>query len=238
MGEVYWDLEWDLQQLGFNFTYDKRLYDRLKSSRPEDIRGHLRADREYQQRSVRFIENHDEERSAACLGTPRAMAAAAVTATIQGLRFFQDGQLEGKRLRTPIHLRREAPEKNDPSLVDFYRMLLDYIKAPVFQSGAWKLVECGPSSEFNETYRNLLAWSWESENDRRLIVINYSEEPAQAWLPAEFFADQGKTSRLRDRRTGEIYKRDREELLARGLYVDLKPWQMHLFELVMTRKGA
>ena len=25
LAEAYWDLEWDLQQLGFDFTYDKRL---------------------------------------------------------------------------------------------------------------------------------------------------------------------------------------------------------------------
>ena len=30
MAEVYWDLEWTLQQQGFDYTYDKRLYDRLR----------------------------------------------------------------------------------------------------------------------------------------------------------------------------------------------------------------
>ena len=30
MAEVYWDLEWALQHQGFDFTYDKRLYDRLR----------------------------------------------------------------------------------------------------------------------------------------------------------------------------------------------------------------
>ena len=27
MAEVYWDLEWTLQQQGFDYAYDKRLYD-------------------------------------------------------------------------------------------------------------------------------------------------------------------------------------------------------------------
>ncbi len=30
MAEVYWDLEWTMQQQGFDYTYDKRLYDRLR----------------------------------------------------------------------------------------------------------------------------------------------------------------------------------------------------------------
>ncbi len=29
IAETYWDLEWQLQNLGFDFTYDKRLTDRL-----------------------------------------------------------------------------------------------------------------------------------------------------------------------------------------------------------------
>ncbi len=30
LAEVYWDLEWTLQQQGFHYTYDKRLLDRLR----------------------------------------------------------------------------------------------------------------------------------------------------------------------------------------------------------------
>ena len=33
VAEVYWDMEWELQQAGFDFTYDKRLYDRLVAPR-------------------------------------------------------------------------------------------------------------------------------------------------------------------------------------------------------------
>ena len=30
MAEIYWNLEWTLQQQGFDYTYDKRLHDRLR----------------------------------------------------------------------------------------------------------------------------------------------------------------------------------------------------------------
>ena len=33
IAEAYWDLEWALQQQGFDFCYDKRLYDRLVAAR-------------------------------------------------------------------------------------------------------------------------------------------------------------------------------------------------------------
>ena len=64
VAEAYWDREWDLQQLGFDYCYDKRLYDRLAQGDVAPVRGHLDADPAYQGRLVRFLENHDEPRAA------------------------------------------------------------------------------------------------------------------------------------------------------------------------------
>ncbi|MFA6599417.1 MAG: alpha-amylase family glycosyl hydrolase [Candidatus Omnitrophota bacterium] len=230
MAEVYWDLEWDLQQLGFDFTYDKKMYDRLKSAPASDVGGHLLAEEAYQNRSVRFLENHDEDRAVYTFGREKSQAAAAVTATVPGLRFFQDGQLDGKRVRTPIHLRREAPDKIDYGLVDFYRMLLAYANTPACHHGKWKFLAVQPVCEENITYRNLIAWSWETEEDWRLVVVNYSEYPSQCRVDARALLGKDKTVRIRDRRSGEIYKRDRDELASLGLYIDLKAWHIHLFE--------
>ncbi len=41
MAEVYWDLEWTLQQQGFDYTYDKKLYDRLRGGHARPVREHL-----------------------------------------------------------------------------------------------------------------------------------------------------------------------------------------------------
>ena len=41
MAEVYWDLEWTLQQQGFDYTYDKRLYDRLREGHARPVREHF-----------------------------------------------------------------------------------------------------------------------------------------------------------------------------------------------------
>ncbi len=65
MAEVYWNLEWTMQQQGFDYAYDKRLYDRLREGHPQAVRGHLLAGLDYQNRLARFLENHDEPRAAA-----------------------------------------------------------------------------------------------------------------------------------------------------------------------------
>src|SRR4030095_4182741 len=43
MAEVYWDLEWTLQEQGFDYAYDKRLYDRLRQGAARPVREHLLA---------------------------------------------------------------------------------------------------------------------------------------------------------------------------------------------------
>src|SRR4051794_10905324 len=90
IAEAYWDMEFALQQQGFDFCYDKRLYDRLAHENAASVRGHLQADPAYQEKLIRFVENHDEPRAAATFDGPRARAAAVVTATVPGGRLVHD----------------------------------------------------------------------------------------------------------------------------------------------------
>ncbi len=123
MAEAYWDLEWQLQQMGFDYTYDKRLYDRLSEGDIPGIKAHLQADKEFQLKSVRFIENHDEDRSITSLGRFKALASAVIISTIQGVRFYNDGQFEGKKIKLPIQLGREPDEKPSVMVQKFYDTL-------------------------------------------------------------------------------------------------------------------
>ncbi len=78
IAETYWDLEWQLQNLGFDFTYDKRLTDRLVAGAIQSIKEHLQAETSFQEKSVRFLENHDEDRAIVKLGRERSIAAAVI----------------------------------------------------------------------------------------------------------------------------------------------------------------
>ena len=111
MAEVYWDLEWTLQQQGFDYTYDKRLYDRLREGHARPVRDHLRADLDYQGKMARFLENHDEPRAAATFPPGMHEAAAVITFLSTGMRFFHQGQFEGRKKRISPHLvrRRRNP---------------------------------------------------------------------------------------------------------------------------------
>jgi glycosidase len=79
MAEVYWDLEWTLQQQGFDYAYDKRLYDRLREGHARPVREHFHAGLNYQDKLARFLENHDEPRAAATFAPGQHAAAAVLT---------------------------------------------------------------------------------------------------------------------------------------------------------------
>jgi len=161
MAEAYWDLEWTLQQQGFHYTYDKRLYDRLRGQEVEAVRGHLHAAPDFQRASARFLENHDEPRAAAVFPRPMHQAAAVVTFLIPGLRFIHEGQRSGRRLRTSNHLRRRASEPVDRELEAFYNRLFACTRRPETRDGDWSLLDAGPAWDGNASWERFLAFSWE-----------------------------------------------------------------------------
>ena len=170
IAEAYWDMEWALQQQGFDYCYDKRLYDRLVHEPAECVRAHLQADADYQERLLRFIENHDEPRAAATFGRAQARAAAVAMSTLQGARLYHDGQLEGRRTRVPVFLGRGPDEPPDPDLRSFYARLLRAVADSDLRHGDWRLCPCEGWPD-NDSFTRLAAWCWSSPGSRHLIVV-------------------------------------------------------------------
>jgi hypothetical protein len=228
IAEAYWDLEWELQQQGFDFCYDKRLYDRIEHDNAESVRLHLCADLAYQEKLLRFIENHDEPRAAATFPPAEERAAAVTTSTLPGASLFHEGQFEGRKVRLPVFLGRRPEEPVDKELQDFYRKLLAAIDRPVFREGQWKLCDRTGWPD-NLSYQNLMAWKWSKDEERYLIVVNLSDGRAQARVQVGWEDLAGKTWRLTDLLSGAEYERSGHEMQTSGLDVDLAPWSYHFF---------
>jgi glycosidase len=232
IAEVYWDMEWELQQAGFNYTYDKRLYDRLVAGPADSVRAHLRATPEFQDHSLRFLENHDEPRAATAFQpTERHLAAAVVTFLVPGLRFFHEGQLEGRRARVSMHLSRRPPEAPDSEVRSFYQRLLPILARPEVHEGAWALLEPRPAWAGNPSHDQFLAGRWDGGGRRTLMVVNYGPTRAQCYLPLELPDLAGKSVLLSDLLSDARYERDGSSLTGGGLYLDLPPWGRHVFDL-------
>ena len=234
MAEVYWDLEWTMLQQGFDYAYDKRLYDRLREGHARPVREHLSAGLDYQSRLARFLENHDEPRAAATFPSRQHEAAAIITFLAPGLRFFHQGQFEGWKKRISPHLVRTPLESVDATLQQFYDGLLAVLRQPAVRDGQWQLLECRPAWEGNGTWDGFICFAWEGQDGRRVLVaVNYAPTQGQCYVRLPFPDLGGGPWRLQDLLGDARYDRDGNDLQSRGLYLDVPPWHCQAF--VMTR---
>jgi glycosidase len=232
MAEAYWDLEWTLQQQGFDFAYDKRLYDRLRDAHARPVREHFWAGLDYQDKLARFLENHDEPRAAATFPPGAHEAAAVISYLAPGLRFFHHGQLEGHKKRISPHLIRAPEEPLDQGIKQFYERLLSILKRPAVRDGRWTLLECHPAWEGNATSENFIAFAWHRAPGERLVaVVNYAPEQSQCYVPLPFEDLSAGEWLLEDLLGTASYDRDGDALRAPGLFLDVPPWNCHVFQI-------
>ncbi|MBO0910659.1 MAG: alpha-amylase [Acidobacteria bacterium] len=228
IAEAYWNLEWELQQQGFDFCYDKTLYDRLEHTDAEAVRLHLCAEPAFQNKLLRFIENHDEPRAAAAFHPEKERPVAITAATLPGTKLFHEGQFEGRKVRVPVFLGRRANEPVDDGLRKFYTQLLETVHQPVFREGEWSLCERN-GWPGNRSFQNLVAWTWMKGNERYLIAVNLGASPAAARVQVKWADASDGNWHLVDVFSNAIYERSGAEMLSPGLYVELGPWGYHFF---------
>jgi hypothetical protein len=230
LAEAYWDMEWELLQQGFDFCYDRRLYEKLRHGTAEQVQQHLAADVAFQQKLVRFLENHDEPRAAALFAPEQARACAVAISSVPGAKLYHHGQFEGARIKLPVQLGRRPAEPIDRDLLAFYDRLMAVLVEPVFRQGDWALCARRGWPD-NRTFENLVCCAWRHDGDHRWIIVNLSQGPAQGRVLFPWPSLTKPRCRLTDQFTGEIYRRETAELATEGLFVDLPPWACHFLRL-------
>jgi len=239
IAEVYWGFDTKLQQLGFDYTYNKEILDRLVDKNVFELKQDIK--KYNHSKMVHFIENHDEERSLKKLGPEKIKSAAIIIGTLPGISLFYDGQLVGKEVRIPVELGREPFEEKKPQIQDFYSLLLEIKKNQVFKQGWWKYIEA-LNVENGHQAESILSWQWTLEDadytlknyklksisKQILIVANYSENENRCRLKLDTKNLPTKTV-MTDLMTGEKYTKYKQEISDQGLVVILKPWESHIF---------
>ena len=220
MAEAYWDREVDLLAQGFDLCYDKRLYDHLVHPDPEAARRRVATG----DRLVRFVENHDEQRAAAVFGREAERAALVTVATAPGALMLHEGQVEGRRIRVPVHLARRPVESIDEARKADTLLVLE--AAVSMRGGEWQPCAVTGWAE-DHSYGQLLAWSSRTSERDYLVVVNLADRPAHArvqWKPPH----TATSVTLVDLLTGTSYERAGDELQRDGLFVALPSWGAHV----------
>jgi hypothetical protein len=231
MAEAYWGTDEILLQHGFDFTYDKVFYDLLRAEDLPGLKSHLSRPLALQEKSVLFLENHDEPRAMETFGPKRIRSAMVIQATLPGMRFWQHGQFEGRRLRVPIQLRRSPFEGSNPDLRAFSERLLAEASHPVFHEGHWELCQTGGWPD-NQSHERLLTWCWRLGEERRLIAVNFSSSPIHGYvkLPPDWLP-KAEGLRFQDPIQAEQFNRSATEVESLGLYVGLEGMTFHFFRI-------
>lgn len=240
LAEVYWGMEDRLQALGFDYTYDKRLYDTLcrtilgrtilDRTSVEELKQCLRADPASQSRMARFIENHDELRSACVFAQSAFSALVPLLTTLPGLRFFHHGQFEGKTLHLPMPLNAAATEQIDSALQRMYHRALALADDAVVHQGEWQLLDVQRNGD--DTYAQLIAYCWRLDAQLRLVVINLGVDAAQGRIYMSGQWPRQEDCTLIDILNQQRYTRTSSELERDGLYVRLDGYGAHVFDVL------
>ncbi len=124
---------------------------------------------DYQNKLARFLENHDEPRAAATFPPGIHEAAAVITFLSPGLRFFHQGQFEGRKKRISPHLCRGPGRASRSSACAVLRPAARRRCArPALRDGKWQLLECAPAWDGNWTYDCFVAFAWQGAGRRPL----------------------------------------------------------------------
>jgi glycosidase len=231
VAEVYWGLEDRLQRQGFDLTYDKDLYDRLRAGAAGPVREHLGAQLASGHRSLHFLENHDEPRAAAAFPPDRHRAAAVLTFLAPGARLFHEGQLEGRRAHASIQLARRASEPFDEPLRAFYQRLLACLRRPEVHGGAWRLAACRPAADGDTTWGSFIVSVWEAPTATLLVVVNYGPQAARCLVDAALPGLDGRRVGLTDLLSDVRIEVEGARLTGGGLPLDAPAWGTQILDV-------
>ncbi len=231
LAEVYWNYEARLQQHGFDYTYDKVLYDRLLHHEASRVREHLNAPASYRARMAHFLENHDEQRIASQLCVDEHRAAATISFLAPGLRFLHHGEFEGRRVKVPVHLKRGPEEELDPAVAAIYEKLIPVVNSPAGKNGNWHLLRCAPAWEGNPTNTNFIAYYIAHDHGDLLVTVNYANYRGQCFVQIPQGLPVQGTVTLVDALSPAIYERPAHDLAAQGLFLDVEGFTTHIFSV-------
>ncbi len=228
IAEAYWGLESELLSMGFDYAYDKPFYDALKQGRIAGIKACFSEDIRTAYKKLHFVENHDEARAVEVFGREKSKAAALITAIAPGSCLFHQGQLEGFRYKLPVQLIRSRAEEIDTGIQAFYKNLLSSLKNISHLDSKWQILDCAPAWENSYTCNNFLALFSPSGY---LAVVNYSDFRSQCYTRPNVSDIRYNNLIFKDMLGPEEYFRPKDDIMSRGLYLDMPPYGFHLFKI-------
>eukprot|EP01106_Pelomyxa_sp_JSP_P005480 TRINITY_DN1868_c0_g1_i2.p1 TRINITY_DN1868_c0_g1~~TRINITY_DN1868_c0_g1_i2.p1 ORF type:complete len:375 (+),score=96.90 TRINITY_DN1868_c0_g1_i2:141-1265(+) len=161
-----------------------------------------------------------------CPGRARANAAATVTMTLPGMRFYWQDQWNGYENKLEVHMRRSKSETPWAFSTAHYSKLNGIVKDTAFTSGTWNYAVVNGTSD---CWR-LMAWRWNYNNSaKRLVVINYSDTQGSGYVVVPDVTGSS-TVTITELFSGTQYSRSAPDMRSTGLNVIIPCWSAQIFQ--------
>jgi hypothetical protein len=175
------------------------------------------------------MENHDEQRRPIVFPNDRLAADGTLLGTLPGIRFYHQGELEGRRIHLPVTLRIAAGEPPDPISTNFFQKILRITRQDVFHEGKWNLLDVAP--EGDAPTDALLVYEWRSPKAWKIIAVNLAAYASQGRVRLADRVSPQQNYIFNDELNNVRYNRTGQELHDLGLFIRRDPFQAHLFDI-------
>ncbi|MFH1283733.1 MAG: alpha-amylase family glycosyl hydrolase [bacterium] len=250
IAETYWDKEYYLQTLGFDYTYNKNLYDIISrvahGGNCNELQSFIKyCECDFLHKSLYFLENHDEERAFNVFGIEAQRAASMLINSLPGASLYHNGQLEGKSERMPVQ--RVIPTRQNDfnhNLIKFYNSGFEIFQRDCFRKGKIYVL--------NSCNCNIMSFIREYQDEVAFIAVNMTPNIQRCSIPIsqESFTIKNKSSYIfkdlynrylnaEEKKSSKIISErifKGSDLLEKGLNIELEGYKSHIFLIEPVKK--
>jgi hypothetical protein len=145
------------------------------------------------------------------------------------MKLYHQGQMEGKRIKIPVQMRRVMHEEDDRDTSRLYEKLLSITGQGIFREGEWQLREVFPMTD--NSSHDLIAYTWKAGHRVKLVVVNMGPAKAGGRIPLQDFTPDNRNYKLLDELHAQLYLRKGNDMIHPGLIVILDPFRAHIFDI-------
>lgn len=218
--EVFGELVMEMLNEGFDYAYEKGLLDVLMNDGIDTVKNYITYMRQWQEKTARFLENHDDNRAVAFFdkNEQKSFAAALIAYTLPSMRFFFQDCFYGYKNKLDVHLLRAQDEPKSESAEVFYDKLFKLINSDTMSNGKWEPVKFNGRDGWK-----FLSWKWLNAEEKIIVVVNFSDAKGEGNVVISDVKGEGEIT-IKDMLSDEEFKVDAEEVKTKGFTVSVSEW--------------
>jgi hypothetical protein len=144
--------------------------------------------------------------------------------------------MNGNEIKLPVQLGKYPLETPNLKISEFYNKLLEIITHIEKHKSHWSICNVNPVDLEDTSFKNIISYVWEADQQDFLIIVNYNTTPAKAHIKIKGKQYGYSQWSFKDLITDQEFKYFGKDLDEFGLFIQLNPWKSHIFQVKMVQK--